>query len=58
MISHTHFNVQVFKCYSVGVLMHCSAQGQNVLASYINGVLSIFLQTLFLSCFIVILCHK
>lgn len=54
MIFFCHFNVQVFKYYSVTVLVHCSAQGQEVLTTYMNGVLSIFLQTLFLGYFIVI----
>lgn len=55
---YPHFNVQVLKYYSVGVLIHYSAQGQKVITIYMNGVLSIFLQTLFLSYFIITLCHK
>ena len=43
---HTHFNVQVFKYYSVGVLIHCSAREQKMLTIYMNDVLSIFLQTI------------
>lgn len=44
-----HFNVWVFKYYSVGVLIPCSAQGQKLLTVCRNGVLSIVLQMLLLS---------